>query len=49
MMALNIAVVILVIFDLYTLRQLYKHEQAICELLMLHPELLEEEEANDHD
>lgn len=44
MTVLNFVIIILVIYDFYVLRELYKHEQAICELLRLHPELLVEEE-----
>lgn len=38
-----IAITILVIFDLYALYEFWRHEQAICELLRIHPELLEED------
>ena len=46
MTLINIVLVIIVINLMLTNRTLNKHETAICELLMLHPELLED---NDYD
>ena len=36
-----LALIILCIFDVYILKTIDKHEQAIAQLLLLHPELLE--------
>ena len=44
---IEIAIVILVIFDLYLLHELTKHEIAVAELLYLHPELWADEEDDD--
>ena len=43
-MLVILALIILVIFDMWTLHEMRKHETAICELLKLHPELLEGED-----
>jgi hypothetical protein len=41
MNVVGIAFIILALWNIYTTGIVYKHEQAICELLLLHPELLE--------
>lgn len=40
----SIALIVLIILDIYIFRQIDKHEVAIYELLKRHPELLEEDE-----
>lgn len=42
--ALNIILVIMVIYDIYVSMMLDKHEQAIAVLLWKHPNLLEDDE-----
>ena len=41
---IEIILVVLILFDLWTLFVIKKHESAIVDLLILHPELLEEDE-----
>ena len=38
------ALLILIAFDLWVVSSIQKHESAIVDLLILHPELLEEED-----
>ena len=40
-MIVELALIIFCIIDIYMFKTIDKHEQAIAELLMLHPELLE--------
>ena len=42
-MLVILALIILVIFDVYVLKQIDKHEIGIAELLRIHPELWEED------
>ncbi len=44
MTVISVVIIILIIFDLRILQEQWKHEQAICDLLRLHPELLEEDD-----
>lgn len=51
MNVVGIAFIILALWNIYMTGIVYKHEQAICELLLLHPQLLEkvEDKRNDPD
>ena len=42
MLLIEIVLVVLIVFDLWTLFVIKKHESAIVDLLILHPELLVE-------
>lgn len=42
MTLISLAIVILILMDIYIFRQIDKHEIAIAELLRIHPELWEE-------
>lgn len=44
MLLIEIVLVVLILFDLCMLFVIKKHESAIVDLLILHPELLSEEE-----
>lgn len=44
-MMIYLAIIIFCILDIYMFRVIDKHEQAIAQLLLLHPEMLE----GDHD
>lgn len=44
MLMIEIVLVVLIVFDLWTLFVVKKHESAIVDLLILHPELLEDED-----
>ena len=44
MLLFKIVLVVLIVFDLWTLFVIKKHESAIVDLLILHPELLEDDE-----
>jgi hypothetical protein len=49
MLLIEIVLVVLILFDLRIAFMLKKHESAIVDLLILHPELLEEDEDGGHD
>ena len=49
MLLIEIVLVVLIVFDLYMVFVMKKHESAIVDLLILHPELLEEDEDGRHD
>ena len=44
MLLIEIVLVVLILFDLYMVFVIKKHESAIVDLLILHPELLEEDD-----
>lgn len=44
MLLIEIILVVLILFDLWTLFVIKKHESAIVDLLILHPDLLEEDD-----
>ena len=49
MLMIEIVLVVLILFNLRIAFMLKKHESAIVDLLILHPELLEEDEDGRHD